>query len=303
MALGDALGLGTEFMTRKEIRSYYPEGLTDFSQFIRDMHRSMHTPGKWTNDTEVILRILDTILEDEKIDMARIAHKLYEWYQEDPSDLEAPYRLVIPAEGWRENPIVVSHRTWRSNKMLDASNEALNRALVIGIFADEDSSITELTRRLVNMTHDDTRCVATTAVAALYVNSYLYDEKEPDFEKIWNLCRNIDERALYFIKMAKEGSMEDFHIDDEETWWYTRKSLGIALWALWNCRTPDEILHRLVNAGGDSDTNASLAMMIAGLKFGYDALPSLKDKIIGKEKLDEMAERLSAVIKKRLENI
>ncbi|MDE6682814.1 MAG: ADP-ribosylglycohydrolase family protein, partial [Muribaculaceae bacterium] len=188
MALGDALGLGTEFMTRQEIKSYYPEGLTSFNQFIRDMHRSMHTPGSWTNDTEVILRILEPVIEDEGVDIVKIAHKLLEWYKEAPNDLEAPYRIVIPTEGWADNPIVISHRTWRSNKMLDASNEALNRALIIGIFADEETPISELARRVVNITHDDTRCVATTAVAAFYVNSYLYNDQEPDFTRMWDLC-------------------------------------------------------------------------------------------------------------------
>ena len=300
MALGDALGLGTEFMTRKEVKSYYPEGLTSFKQFIRDKHRSMHTPGARTNDTEVILRILEPVIEDEKVDVVKIAHKMLEWYNENPADIVTPYRIVIPTEGWAENPIVVSHRAWKSNKILEASNEALHRSLIIGIFADEETPIAELSRRLVNITHDDTRCVATTAVAAFYVNSYLYHDKEPEFSRMWDLCRNIDDRTLLFLRMAHEGNLEDFHIDDEETWWYTRKSLGVALWALWNCKTPEEILYCLVNAGGDSDTNASLAMMLAGLKFGYEALPPLKEKILGKERLDDIASRLTEVVKKRI---
>ncbi|MDE6296712.1 MAG: ADP-ribosylglycohydrolase family protein, partial [Muribaculaceae bacterium] len=104
---------------------------------------------------------------------------------------------------------------------------------------------------------------------------------------------------LNFIKFSTEGHIEDFNIDDEETWWYTRKSLGIALWALWNCKTPEDILHKLVNAGGDTDTNASLAMMIAGLKYGYDALPDIKHKLNNRQRLDEMAEKLTEIIKKR----
>lgn len=300
MALGDALGLGTEFMTRHEVHSYYPSGLTDFSQFIRDMHRSMFTPGQWTNDTEIILRMLDPIIEDEKVNLVKVARSVLDWFNEGPVELVPPYRIVIPSEGWVENPIVVSHRAWRTHKILDASNEALNRALIIGIFADEETPIPELARRLVNMTHDDTRCVATTAVASLYVQNYLYDEKEPEFDMMWELCRNIDERALYFIKIAHEGHLDDLHIDDEETWWYTRKSIAAALWALWNCQSPEEILHQLVNAGGDADTNASLGMMLAGLKYGYDALPPIKEKLRDKERLNDISERLSEVVKKRM---
>ena len=296
MALGDALGLGTEFMTREEIKSYYPGGLKNFDYFVRDMHRSPYRPGQWTNDTEVILRMLDRIIEQDNLNINGIARKIKEWYDEEPIELVAPYRIVIPSEGWVDNPIVVSHRAWRTNRLLDASNEALNRALIIGILADDDTPLLELTRRLVNMTHDDDRCVATTAVAAEYVRSYFYEEVEPDFDNVWRLCREIDERPLHFIKMARQGRLEDFKIDDEQTWWYSRKSLGVVLWALWNHETAEDLLYTLVNAGGDADTNTSLAMMIAGIKYGYQGLPDLKNRIIGRERLDDIAERFTEYV-------
>lgn len=300
MALGDALGLGTEFMTKHEVQSYYPEGLTDFSQFIKDMHRSMHTAGQWTHDTEVILRMLDATVDNDRLRILPIAQSLLDWYNEGQMDVVAPYRIVIPSEGWVENPIVVAHRAWRNNHILDASNEALNRSLLIGVYADEETPIPELARRLVSITHDDTRCIATTAVASYYVHQYLYHDREPDFEDVRDLCESIDERAFYFIKMAREGRFDDIHIDDEETWWYTRKSLAAVLWAIWNCSTPEEILHKLVNAGGDADTNASLGLMLAGLKYGYDALPPIKEKLIDKYRLDNLSDRLTKSVERLL---
>lgn len=298
MALGDALGLGTEFMTQDEVKHYYPDGLTHFNQFVRDFHRSQYKAGAWTHDTEVVLRMLEAVIEDGRVDVIHIARKMKEWYNEHPSDLNTPYRVVMSQEGWEDNPIVMSHRAWRTNKVLDASNEALNRALIIGLFADAEVPISEMSRRLVNITHDDSRCVATTAVAACFIHSYFHKDREPNFERVWNMCHDIDERALEYIRIAQHGTLADFKIDDEETWWYSRKSLGVVLWALWNCETPAALLHTLVHAGGDSDTNASLGLMIMGMKYGYAALPSLKEEILDKERLDDMAERLTAVIEK-----
>ncbi|MDE7412330.1 MAG: ADP-ribosylglycohydrolase family protein [Muribaculaceae bacterium] len=296
MALGDSLGLGTIYMTRREIKSYYPDGLTRHNQFIRDMHRSMYHPGEWTGNTEVILRILDPILADERIDLQHIAGSLKRWYDEGPVDLATPYRFVIPATGWVKDPKAVSHRTWRSNHILDASNEALLRSLIIGIFARNNLEVADISRSLVNITHDDSRCVATTAVAALYAKSFLNEESEPSYQTIVQFAREIDERALEFIRLAHDGDLLDFRIDDEATWWYSRKSLGVVLWALWNCPAPSDILHTLVNAGGDTNANASLAMMLAGLRDGYQALPDIKNDIIGKERLDDYAERLTGLV-------
>ena len=58
-AVGDALGLGTEFLSKDEISKYYPQGLSRYEQFIQDRHRSKSIKGAWTDDTDMMLCILD----------------------------------------------------------------------------------------------------------------------------------------------------------------------------------------------------------------------------------------------------
>lgn len=58
-AIGDALGLGPEFMSKDEVLKNYPDGLKNDDQIIQDVHRRRWTNGAWTGDTDMRLCILD----------------------------------------------------------------------------------------------------------------------------------------------------------------------------------------------------------------------------------------------------
>ena len=56
-AIGDALGLGTEFMSQAEVKESYPNGLERYDQIIQDSHRCRWKQGSWTDDTDMMICI------------------------------------------------------------------------------------------------------------------------------------------------------------------------------------------------------------------------------------------------------
>ena len=78
-AVGDALGLGTEFMSKQEVNRFYPNGIRDYSQIVQDDHRRRWQKGDWTDDTDMMLCILDSFVACQKVDILDIARRFKEW--------------------------------------------------------------------------------------------------------------------------------------------------------------------------------------------------------------------------------
>ena len=78
-AIGDALGLGTEFMSKSEVSKNYPTGLTEYHQIIKDYHRSMFQPAAWGDDTDMMICIANAMIQDGKINLHTIAKNFQDW--------------------------------------------------------------------------------------------------------------------------------------------------------------------------------------------------------------------------------
>ena len=290
-ALGDALGLGAEFMTRHEVKYYYPDGLRHFDQIIRDAHRSQFKHGEWTNDTEILLRLIECVIANKGFDLLALVGSMREWIEAEPQDLAPVIRKIMNNPEWIDNPISVSHKTWKNSGVKEASNEAFLRGIVTGITSPRRDLIRN-TRELVQCTHDDTRCIASTTMLALAAHNIFHHDRIPTYEELYEVCEVIDSRTLPYLEMASKGDIKDFELDDEDTQLYTRKTMAAALWSLWHTDNAEDAIYKVIDMAGDADTNAAAAGALAGLRYGFEALPNEKDLIIRKDYLDDISIRL-----------
>ncbi len=84
-AIGDALGLGSEFMSKEEVLRYYPNGLSSYSQIIQDDHRCRWQQGMWTDDTEMMLCIADALIASGgEVNLNQIANNFKAWFEGNP---------------------------------------------------------------------------------------------------------------------------------------------------------------------------------------------------------------------------
>lgn len=293
-AIGDALGIGTEFMTKKEIKVKYPQQLTNYSQIIRDAHRSLWKRGEYSNDTELVKMLMESICEMNGFDHMDYAKRLREWFLSDPIDLVANMRWVLSQPDYTENPFGVAERTWKSMNAEENPSDALGKSLFIGLW---NSNLKANAINVCRLTHSQKRCQTVSEIIATMANSIMWQDKEASFDELVRIAKDNDPEIIRYIEIARHGTLADFSLDHEATYWYVRKAMGAALWALWHTQSPDEALVEVVNQGGDADTNAALATGLCALKHGYSAIgKEYIEGLLDRENLERIASRFSDTI-------
>jgi len=267
-AIGDALGLGTEFMTKDEVLKHYPNGLTSYDQIIEDYHRMRWHKGMWTDDTEQMLCIAKAIIKDKAINPLTIAGEFYKWFKGNPMGIGRHTYQVLGFPEYTTYPEKAAQMVWEMGRCKSAANGALMRTSILGLFDDVEANA----ERVCKLTHADPRCVGSCVIVSTIINR-LVNNKSISFDEIIQIGNKYDNRIEEYIILAQSDDISALQLDDKETQGYTLKTLAAGLWALFHCDSFEEGLLAIVHEGGDADTNAAVACSILGAKFGFSNIP------------------------------
>ena len=300
-AIGDALGLGTEFMDSAEMAQKYPNGLKHYSEIYQDRHRSRWEIGDWTDDTDMMLCIANAIIDDEAVNLTHIASNFKEWAEGEPMGIGINTYKVLKIGDYVDKPFDVAKLIWTMSRKDSAANGGLMRTSIVGLFpTDVEQHAADICR----LTHYDPRCVGSCVIVSELIHSLVYDSQPLSFEQIIEIGKKYDDRIEEYVYMAKDGTVESLRLQDEKTMGYTLKTLAIALWAYWHSSSFQDGLLTVVNAGGDADTNAAVACAILGAKYGYCSIPTeYTDGLINREQLNKVIDKLEKVIKSQSPHI
>lgn len=215
-ALGDAIGLTTEFMNKDEVIKTY--GLIKASEYNfdiikNDFHRSIWKKGDWTDDTDQFLLIMQCIIEN-KLDIFAFAKKLDKWLSNgfpecnDTKSYGVGNSLAI---WWGDNfiltdPILAGLRSWIYNPyypMTNSSNGSVMRTSILGIIKNKETMI-KTTIYFSAITHPDPSCIISCLFVTNLIHKILYEKIEEftneTFEAVLldlipyfkNYCSNIN---------------------------------------------------------------------------------------------------------------
>ncbi|MCB1660245.1 MAG: ADP-ribosylglycohydrolase family protein [Pseudomonadales bacterium] len=277
-AIGDALGLGTEFLTKNKIKLYYPNGLNDYKQIIDSPHTRRWQKGEWTDDTNMMLCILESLLANQGLAVEDIAQRWKNWAKEDGRGIGQLTIRMIANKQFVNDAIDIAKRDWQKTGANNAPNGGVMRTSAVGLWQHWNlSQVANYAEVICSMTHADPRCIESARIISLAIARLINGELATNiFDDLQHGVS--DEAKLFFDKVASDDiSLLDLDGSQSNNidpmYGYTFKAMGAGLWASVNARNFEEGLLSVIHEGGDADTNAAVAGAVLGARFGISAIP------------------------------
>lgn len=263
-AVGNALGLITEFCTKEQVAEDYPGGLKRYDQAYPS------GKGVWEDDdTNQMLCLLDELTAEGEITEQGLARRFVEWFETDGRGCGTLMSHVIFEPGFLTNPAKAAFDYWERTDCYAAPNGALMRTACVGLLNKEAERNAAVA---AGVTHADRRCVGSCAIATLLINRLVWDDRLMTLDELKEIADRYDPRIAEWITKGATSTIDQLELDKNGIG-YTLLTLAAVVWAAYNAPDFETGLVAIVNQGGDADTNAAIACAVLGAKFGLAGIP------------------------------
>lgn len=249
-AVGDALGVPYEFRKRDTFKCKGMVGGGTWRQ----------PAGTWSDDTSLLLATCDSIRKKKTIDPYDMMRKFALWYS--GGKYTAHGKVFDVGNTTREAierfqadfPLIQCGLTDENSNGNGSLMRILPLAFVPGVRSEDVKVVSSLTHA-----HE-------TSIKACEIF-------------VW-ICRELAKDRDFQIKTSAKR-------EDIKSTGYVMDTLEAALWCFANTSNYKQCVLMAVNLGGDTDTIAAIAGALAGLKYGFDAIPKEWIKKLANKELIE----------------
>jgi ADP-ribosylglycohydrolase len=303
-AIGDALGMPAEFLSRDQIRRYYGKPIAGFIKAHPGHACDFLPPGSYTDDTQMLLATAECLVECRKMDAARQADALLGWYLNT-----VPHRAPMRANV-RACKHLSTGRAWSKSGVFSSGCGAAVRMPAIGMFFfNEPEALLKAALDACSITHTDPRARAS-AVAVACLTARLIQTTEhcsPGDQVIEAADRvaSLDGDMAAMLRWVTQIT----HLPPEEALFEIGTSADAleAIPAAVYCflkhpRNYSGAVLAAANGGDAADSIAALAGSMVGAFAGIDSIPNhWKVEIENADILTGVAENLTSAVTERLQ--
>ncbi|WP_406480853.1 ADP-ribosylglycohydrolase family protein [Streptomyces sp. NBC_01615] len=292
LALGDALGMPTQMLSRPRITARYGPVLTGFHAAPPDHPLAAGMPaGAITDDTEQALLLAQLLLDGEgTVDAAELARRLVAW--EDDMRARGSLDLLGPSTK-RAVELVLTGTPVDEVGRYGTTNGAAMRIAPVGIAVPSGDPVA-LVDRVVEasrLTHNTGVALAGAAAVAAAVSAGLDGASVPEAVEAavgaarlgagrghWVAAADVAERIVWATGLVRGLSTADVCERVYAlvgTSLATQESVPAAFAVLTACQDdPWQAVLLAASVGGDCDTIAAVAGAIGGACHGVEAFPA-----------------------------
>lgn len=276
VACGDALGGTLEFMSEDEIQRKHGYLKDIIGGGCWDLE-----PGEVTDDTMMTIAVAEGILDNPENPIEDIGNHFIGWYDSSPKDIGNIIRIALSEYKRSNDWTKTAYYAHQTTGGKSAGNGSLMRCLPVALYYSDVKKMLEITASQSLLTHYDRKATDACQFYNLLVYDYL--NGKPKVPAIREHIDNYPEYKKVFLMLKNELEPSGYVFD----------TLICALWCFVNTSSFEEAVCEAANLGGDADTVAAITGGLAGVYYGYDAIPDRwKEKILVKDQLVSIAKRI-----------
>lgn len=261
LAVGDALGGPLEFQPARDPDNFVTEMIGGGWQRL--------APGEWTDDTQMSLCVVESLLTKKVFDPDDIARRFVTWMKSGPKDIGMHTQRVLNAIS-KGDPWEQASRDALELNPENAPNGSVMRCAPLALFFYRHPEYAaELSPVLSRITHAHSDCEwACVCVNVTLANLLLGKNKQDAVQEAYLACDRASQELRDRIGRAMEP-----HSETSPSGWVL-DTLEVALWAFLNTSSFEDALLVSVNRGNDADTVGAVTGALAGARYGFSSIPA-----------------------------
>jgi ADP-ribosyl-[dinitrogen reductase] hydrolase len=271
LALGDAMGVATEFMTPDQIQREYGKVTKILGGGVFGFKR-----GETSDDTAMTMAVAKGIIANSTNPIEEIGKQFLKWKATNPPDIG----ITISNTFWNyKGDWFQAAEETHQQLGQSGGNGSLMRCLPIAIAYSDLEKIETISRLQSKMTHlEDSAaeaCVLYNRIAFRLLNG---------------------EGLKASIESEIRGTIYDSDYSNEPDCppnGYVVHTMKWVLYWLLNCKTFEDVIIEATNRGNDSDTIAAIAGGLKGIEVGFRQIPYRHVyRLLDEKMLQDLAEVL-----------
>jgi ADP-ribosyl-[dinitrogen reductase] hydrolase len=296
IAIGDALGVPVEFMSRKHLQANPVMGMREFG--------THHQPaGTWSDDSSMSFLLVEQLIKG--YDVEGLGKQFCQWYQ---YNYWTPHGEIFDMGVATRNAmdkVAKGVSALQSGECDDYSNGngSLMRILPLAIYL-QDKPIDQrfcYTREVSGITHSHIRSVIGCFFAIEFMIQLLAGKDKCDaYSEAQNIVRDylhlIDVKSSE-IELYNRILFDDISRIPEQDIYssgYVLHTLEASLWAFLTTENFKDAVLKAVNLGDDADTIGAITGGMAGLFYGFEQIPEgWINQLARKEDIENLVQRFS----------